>query len=188
MISTTVSPGSGSSGVPQSVLEAGAAAGVADRPIVGEDHRDQAGVGGPLDVVLAAQRVQPGAGPADLAADQRQRDQAAGVVGAVDVLRDAHAPEDHRRLRPGVDPRHLAQGRRRRCRRSAPSPRAGRPPARSRSALEALGVPLDVLRGRRAPRSMITWIRALSSATSVPGPELPACGWRAGSAPGRAGP
>ena len=33
-------------------------------------------------------------GRADLAADQRQRNQAARVVGAVHVLRDAHAPED----------------------------------------------------------------------------------------------
>ena len=46
---------------------------------------------------LAAQRMQPGAGPADLAGQHRQRDQAARVVGAVDVLRDAHAPQDHRR-------------------------------------------------------------------------------------------
>ncbi len=64
------------------------------RLVVGEEHRDQAGVGRALHVVLAAQRMQPGAGPADLAGDQRQRDQAARIVGAVGVLRDAHAPED----------------------------------------------------------------------------------------------
>ena len=37
--------------------------------------------------------------PADLPGHQRQRDQAPGIIGAVDVLRDPHAPEDHRALR-----------------------------------------------------------------------------------------
>ncbi len=92
-------------------LELGADVGVLDRLVVGKDHRDQAGVGGALHVVLAAQRVQPGAGPADLAGDQRQRDQAARVVGAVDVLRNPHAPEDDRRLGAGVGAGDLAQRR-----------------------------------------------------------------------------
>ena len=83
-------------GLPQ-LLEFRADLGVLDRLVIGVDHRDQPGVGGALHIVLAAQRVQPGAGPADLAGDQRQRDQAARVVGAVDMLRDAHAPEDDRR-------------------------------------------------------------------------------------------
>ena len=39
-----------------------------------------------------------GAGPADLAGQQRQRDQAARVVGAVHVLAHAHAPRDDRAL------------------------------------------------------------------------------------------
>jgi hypothetical protein len=51
-----------------------------------------------LHVVLATQRVQPGAGAPDLTGHQRKRDQAACVVGAVHVLRDAHAPQDHRSL------------------------------------------------------------------------------------------
>ena len=51
--------------------------------VVGKHHRDQPGIGGALDVVLATQRVQPGARPADLAAEQREGDQAAGIVGAV---------------------------------------------------------------------------------------------------------
>ena len=38
--------------------------------------------------------MQAGAGAADLTGDQRQRDQAARIVGAVGVLRHAHAPED----------------------------------------------------------------------------------------------
>ena len=40
---------------------------------------------------------------------ERQRDEAAGVVGAVDVLRHAHAPEDDRRLGAGVEARDFAQ-------------------------------------------------------------------------------
>jgi hypothetical protein len=55
--------------------------------------------------------VQAGAGAADLAGEQRERDQAAGVVGAVDVLADAHAPEDDRGLGAGVEAGHLAKGR-----------------------------------------------------------------------------
>ena len=43
--------------------------------------------------------------------DEGEGDQAARVVGAVDVLADAHAPEDDGRLGAGVEPRHLAQGR-----------------------------------------------------------------------------
>jgi hypothetical protein len=39
---------------------------IAGRAVVREHHRDQPGVGGALDVVLAAERVQPGAGAADL--------------------------------------------------------------------------------------------------------------------------
>jgi hypothetical protein len=80
-----------------------------DGLVVGEVHRDQARIGSALHVVLAAQRMQTGAGPADLARDQRERDQAARVVGAVRVLRDAHAPEDDRRFRRRVDARDGTQ-------------------------------------------------------------------------------
>ena len=86
MISTTVSPLFGSSLVPQALLVARADLRIVDRLVVGEEHRDQAGVGGALYVVLAAQRMQSGARAADLAGDQRQRDQAARIVGAVSVL------------------------------------------------------------------------------------------------------
>ena len=79
------------------------------RFVIGEEHRDQAGVGRALHVVLAAQRVQPRPGPADLAGDQRQRDQAARIVGAVRMLGDAHAPEDDRTLGAGEGARNLAQ-------------------------------------------------------------------------------
>ena len=94
-------------GAPE-LLESGAGLGVVHSLIVGIHHRDQARVRRPLHVVLPAQRVQPGAGAADLAGHQRERDQAAGVVRAVDVLRDAHAPEDHRAFGGGVGARHLA--------------------------------------------------------------------------------
>ena len=83
--------------------------GIGDRLVVGEEHRDQAGVGRALDVVLPTERVQAGAGAADIAGQQRQRDQAAGIVGAVRVLRDAHAPEDHRAAGGGVAARDPAQ-------------------------------------------------------------------------------
>ena len=99
MISTTVRPRTGSSFWSQSFSNALAHVGLLDRLIVGQEHRDQAGVGSALHIVLAAQRMQAGAGTADLAGDQRQRDQAARIVGAVDMLADAHAPEDDRGAR-----------------------------------------------------------------------------------------
>ena len=173
MISTTVSPRLSSSGVCHSALEFRADRRVLDRLVIGIDHRDQAGIGGALHVVLAAQRVQAGAGPADLAGDQRQRDQAARVVGAVDVLRDAHAPEDDRRLGAGVSARDLAQGRgvdaadRRHLLRAVVADVLAQ-------RLEILGVRLDILPVVR-PSSMIVWISALSSATSRPGLKRSVC-------------
>ena len=80
--------------------------------IVGIDHGDQAHIGGPLHVILPAQRVQAGIGPADLAGHERQGDQAAGIVGAVRMLRDAHAPEDDRGFGRGISPRDLPDTRR----------------------------------------------------------------------------
>ena len=109
MISTTVRPRLGSSLTPQQALGLGADLRVLHRVVVGKEHRDEAGVGGALHVVLAAQRMQPGAGPADLAGDQRQRDQAARIVGAVGVLRHAHAPEDDGALGAREGARDLAQ-------------------------------------------------------------------------------
>src|SRR5262249_6805174 len=72
------------------------------RLVIGEKHRNETGVGGALHVVLSTQGMEAGAGPADLAGDERQRDQAAGIVGAVGVLRHAHAPEDDRAFGAGV--------------------------------------------------------------------------------------
>ena len=101
MISTTVSPGFGSRSIPQNFSNR-ADAGIADRRILGVNHRNQADVRRALHVVLPAQRVQPRPGMADVAAQQGQRDQATRVVGAVDVLRDPHAPENQRCFRVGI--------------------------------------------------------------------------------------
>ena len=109
MISTTVFPRFGSSFLPQAFSYFGDLLRVLHRLVVGEEHRDEPGVGGALHVVLAAQRMQAGAGAADLAADQRQRDQTARIVGAVGVLRDAHAPEDDGAFGARVGARHFAQ-------------------------------------------------------------------------------
>ncbi len=108
-------------------LVGGARLRVLDRLVIGEEHRDQAGVGRALHVVLAAQRMKARARTADLPGRERQRDQAAGVVGAVDVLADAHAPEDDRRFGAGVHARDLAQHRGRNAADFAPSPPAHSP-------------------------------------------------------------
>ena len=109
MISTTVLPFFGIELDAPGLLVLRADVRVLHRLVVGEEHRNEAGVGGALHVVLAAQRMQPGAGPADLAGDQRQRDQAARIVGAVGVLRHAHAPEDDGAFGARIGARHLAQ-------------------------------------------------------------------------------
>ena len=92
------------------LLELGLRLRIVDELVVGVHHRDQAGIGRALHVVLSAQRMQPAARLADLPGHQAQRDQAACIVGAVHVLRDAHAPEDHRSLRGGEGARDLADG------------------------------------------------------------------------------
>ena len=90
-------------------LDLGADAKIFNRLVVREKHRDQAGVGSALHVVLAAQRMQSGAGTADLAGDERKRNQAARVVGAVGVLGDAHAPENDRGSSARIFARDRAQ-------------------------------------------------------------------------------
>ena len=80
--------------------------------VVRQHHRDQARVRCALHVVLSTQRMQAGARAANLPGGHRQRDQAARVVGAVHMLADAHAPENHRRFRRRIGTRHGAD----RCR------------------------------------------------------------------------
>ena len=77
-------------------LEAGARLVVAlDVLEAGELVRDRAHVAAALDVVLAAQRVEPRAEPPDVAAEQGQVDQREDVVDGVVVLRDPERPADH---------------------------------------------------------------------------------------------
>ena len=109
MISTTVRPRFGSKRLAPEVLVPAADVELLYGLVVREVHRNQPRVGSALHVVLAAQRMESRAGPADLAGDQRERDQAAAVVGAVSMLRNAHAPEDDRRFRRRVDARNVAQ-------------------------------------------------------------------------------
>ena len=116
----------GSSSRPQASSKLLPDAGAVDRLVVGIEHRDQARVGGALHVVLAAQRVQAGARPADVAGDQAQRDQAARVVGAGACAGEMPMPQKMTRgsgLAP--QPRDLADASRRRRRRSAPARSGG---------------------------------------------------------------
>ena len=46
-------------------------------------------IGGALHVILPAQRVEPGSGPADIAGEQGQVDQGQGILGAVRMFGDA---------------------------------------------------------------------------------------------------
>ena len=69
--------------------------------VIGEHHWNQPCVAGALHIVLAAQRVQAGAGLSDLPGHGAQRNQAACVVGAVYMLAHAHAPQNHCGFGPG---------------------------------------------------------------------------------------
>ena len=57
--------------------------------------------------------MQPRPRPPDLPAHEGERDQAAAIVGPMNVLADPHAPEDHRRPRAREGPRHVAHHARR---------------------------------------------------------------------------
>ena len=69
--------------------------------------RDRAHVAAALDVVLAAQRVEPAAVAADVAGQQREVDQRENVVDRVVVLGDAERPADLRAVGPGVGVRDV---------------------------------------------------------------------------------
>ena len=85
-------------------------------------HRDAAGKGGGVAAHLgaalhpgvAADRHQPRARPADVAAREREVHDRLDVVDAGRVLRDAHRPHEHRRVRVRVharEPLHVGAGR-----------------------------------------------------------------------------
>ena len=121
------------------VLEDAPRTGVVDRAIVGVDHRDQAGVGRPLDVVLAAERVQARPGPADLAGQSRARAIRQRALSVPWTCCEIPIPQKIIAARAvAYSPGDLAERRRRRSRRSAPSPRARSPRPAPRSVLEAL--------------------------------------------------
>ena len=65
-----------------------------DALVAGQDVGQAADVAGALDVGLAAQRVDAGGGPADLAGDHRQVGERLDELGAVAALGDAHRVED----------------------------------------------------------------------------------------------
>ena len=102
-------------GQPDLVIQAGSpqffeslnGIGVVDFLVIGIHHRYQAHVRGALDIVLPAQRMQARSRPSDLPCEQGQGYQAAGIVRAVYVLGDAHAPEDDGIVRVGIQPCHL---------------------------------------------------------------------------------
>ncbi len=74
--------------------------GIINGLIVGVDDGDETRVGGSLNVVLAAQRMESRARAADLSRHHRECDQATRIVGPMNVLGDPHAPENHHR--PGI--------------------------------------------------------------------------------------
>ena len=82
--------------------------------VPGEVRRDAPGVAAPLDVVLAPQRGDAATGKAHLTRDECQVQDRVGVVDAVRVLRDTHAPDQagarERRPRvPARGPRDVAR-------------------------------------------------------------------------------
>mmetsp|Transcript_22998 Transcript_22998/g.38834 ORF Transcript_22998/g.38834 Transcript_22998/m.38834 type:complete len:682 (+) Transcript_22998:1800-3845(+) len=79
------------------------------RLVIRQEHRDQTCIRRALHVVLTAQRVQTRAGATHLTGHQGQRDQTARIIRAMDVLRHAHTPKDHRRFGPRKGPRHVPQ-------------------------------------------------------------------------------
>ncbi len=83
---------------------------IADELVVRVHHGNETGVAGALHIVLPAQGMQPAAGLADLAGHAGQRDEAARVVGAVHMLADAHAPQNHGGLAGGEGAGHFADG------------------------------------------------------------------------------
>ena len=76
--------------------------------VVRQHHRNQTRIGRTLYIILAPQRVQAGAGAANLPGHERQRNQTASVVGAVYMLAHTHAPKDDRCLGSCVQARDIA--------------------------------------------------------------------------------
>ena len=80
-----------------------------NRTVVREEHRNQTGIRCALHVVLTAQRMQSRTLAPNMAGDQGQRNQTAGIVSTMRVLRDAHAPENDRPFRRRIKARNRFQ-------------------------------------------------------------------------------
>ena len=93
-ISTTVNPGRSSNDFPQARENFSRTGGVANRLVVGVEHRDQTRIAGTLHIVLPAQGVESRSRTTDVPGQQTQRDQTSRVVGTRGVLGDTHAPKD----------------------------------------------------------------------------------------------
>ena len=77
---------------------------VRDLLVAGQQVRQRAHVGGALDVVLAAERVDPaGAGPPDVSGQDREVGERSHAVGPVRVLGDPESVDDRRRARLAVE-------------------------------------------------------------------------------------
>ena len=96
---------------PPGRLEAPAGGVVLDVLEAGQLVREGAHVAAALDVVLSAQRIEPGAVAADVSGQQGDVDQRQHVVGRVVVLRDPEGPAELRAIRRAVGVRQLADGR-----------------------------------------------------------------------------
>ena len=82
---------------------------IANPLIVGVHHWDESGIAGTLHIVLTAQWMQARTRLANLTRDGGQCNQATCVVGAVNVLADPHAPENHGGFAGGKFARYFAQ-------------------------------------------------------------------------------
>ena len=79
-----------------------------DGHVAGQEFWLAAHVRRTLHVVLATQRIDAGAGLADVAGDEREIDERHDALGALDVLGHPEAVDAERRLRRGVEPRGFA--------------------------------------------------------------------------------
>ena len=127
-------------------------------------------LGAALHARVAADRHQPGAVAADVAAGQADVDDRAHAVDAVGVLGDAHGPDEHGAVARRRRGRRTAPASRRRRRRRSSS--VARSSARRRAATSSsqpVGVGGDPARGRRRRARSARCSTALTNATSPSG-------------------
>ena len=66
-----------------------------DKPVIRIHHWNKARVGGPLNIILPAKRMEPSAWTPDVPTDESERNEAPCVICAMGVLAYSHAPENH---------------------------------------------------------------------------------------------